>query len=903
VRKRSLPLVIAALAALAAPASAARLSGRVRYRDKELSSADGSVTGRPMKACRYVQLLFARGSSPGTVLGTVSTDANGSFTSPDLGSHADIVVFVTASGLHRGQDLEVRDQEAGGGNVHTFQSGEFDLSAGDVANQTIDITADAAAGAFNIYDQFIRGYDYTLDQFFATPPTVAQFSVVARWELGLDNAPGVAAGTYFWIVGGQLQFNILGDDAVDSDHFDDAILLHEYGHLIAQRFSRDNSPGGPHAVDAVQDIRLAFSEGWAHFFSAAVRNDAFLVDTTALGAFIYEIATPGVVGVPGFTVTGPENELAVAAILWDILNSTALAINNGAIDTAREAIWDIVDRYLPSAGVTDVSLEDFWDGWFEDDVTPSYGLPGFTLVNKNTLIAIAQSHGVRYVEDDHEPNASQNDATTIIPDQDTLDGTHYYDDNSNGLGQNDEDWYQFSATQNKTYTIETLNIGNAGDTRIELYEDDDDGLQLLASNDDADATTLASRIQHTVQNGGRHYIRVTRSTKRLPVVGFAANGARATYGTYSIRVGEGGTAPTGPRVLSVTPTDGATGVAVGTSVVVTFSAAVQIDTVTTASFTLTAVTTPVAGTVALSADRKTATFTPTNPLLRSTTYTVALTRAIKDDNGGTLTPFTSTFTTEAAPAVQTVPRVPRAQIAAGDGFVDIEWIYPTPAHDGVIVAVARDRFPTVAVVDGQLTVSHGSEVYRGSTETRVQIPTTNNQRAFVCIWTFIGTATSRPYCLASRAANGGRGIREPFDPDADEAVATQGPTLPKPVKFQVVSGNGYVDVEWVERTGDFDGVIVAVGSSVFPELKQVVTDGAVELKLTRGTELVRGGGTVRFRLATTNDSKRLFCIWTYKGTEFSRPRYGTTRASRGGAGLSEVNSFYGNAFEEPEVIQ
>jgi hypothetical protein len=878
----------------------------VRYRDKEFSTVDGSVTGRPMKPARFVQVLFVRATDPGTVLGQATTDANGAFVSPDVGAPADLVVLVTAQGTHRSQALEVRDQAAGGGAVHTFQSALFDLSGGDLANETIDIVADAVAGAFNIYDQFVRGFEYVLDQFFAAPPAVAQFTVVARWEYGFDNAPGVAAGTYFWVTGGQLQFNILGDDAVDPDHYDDDILLHEYGHLVAHQFSRDNSPGGPHAVDERQDLRLAFSEGWAHFFSAAVRDSAFVVDTNAAGAFIYEIATPAIRGLPGFTVTGPENELAVGAVLWDILTSTAININNGAIDTPREALWDIVDRYLPSGGVTDVSLEDFWDGWFEDDVTPSYGLPGFTLVNKNALIAIIQSHGVRYVEDDHEPNTSQNDATVIIPDQDVLDGTHYYDDNNDGLGQNDEDWYRFSATQNTAYTIETRNIANAGDTRIELYEDDDDGLVLLASNDDADAdaNTLASRIQHTIQNGGRHFIRVTRSTKRLPPLGGAPTGARAHYGTYSLRVIKGGTAPVRPRVLSIAPVNGAAGVPVGTIVVVNVSAAVQIGTVTAQSFTLTAVTTPVAGTVALSADRKTATFTPNTALLRSTTYTVNLTDAIRDDNGEALQPFTSTFTTEAAPAVENVPRVPRAQIASGDGYVDVEWVYPDDEHDGVIVAAARDRFPTIGVQDGQLVVTHGAEVFRGNDQTRAQIATANNQRAFVCIWTFIGTATSRPFCLATRASRGGRGILDPFEPDPGEPVVQPGgPTLAKPAKFQVVSGDGFVDVEWVERDGEFDGVIVAAGSRIFPKLEQVVTDGTLELKVTRGVELVRGGDKVRFRLPTANRQKRLFCIWTYKGTEFSPPRYGTTRASRGASGLSKENSFYGDGFEEPDVLQ
>ena len=41
---------------------------------------------------------------------------------------------------------------------------------------------------------------------------------------------------------------VLGDRALDSDEFDDAVILHEYAHLLASRFSRDDSQGGPHVL-------------------------------------------------------------------------------------------------------------------------------------------------------------------------------------------------------------------------------------------------------------------------------------------------------------------------------------------------------------------------------------------------------------------------------------------------------------------------------------------------------------------------------------------------------------------------------------------------------------------------------------------------------------------------------
>jgi hypothetical protein len=913
-------ILVSLLAAVAAPAAHANtLSGTVRYRDKEFSTADGSVTATPMLPARYVALDFVRAADLGTVLGSTTTDGAGRFTSPNLGAHADILVLVKATGTYENQTVFVRDQSPGGGALQTYQSPEFDLTAGHVAGAALNITDDAIAGAFNIYDCFIRAHRYVREQLFPAPPTIAGFSVTVRWEDGKDSEDGSPSTSYFTVIGGERIMNILGDTAVDSDAFDDAVIIHEYGHLAAHLYSKDDSPGGSHMLGDVLDLRLAFSEGWADFFSCAVRDTRWYVDTNAAAHLLFEIATPAVTGAPGVPVTGPENELAVSAVLWDIV-AAVLTIHHGAVDTPREALWDIFDNYLPQPQAVDVCLEDFWDGWFEDAATPAYG--SATLANRATLVAIVTAHDVRYFEDEQENDGTSGDATEVDFGE-ILTGTHYHDENDDGVADGDRDWFRFRGEEDTTYTIETFNLGNAGDTVLHLFaerddddeDDDDDEIAhgvLLATSDDHTPGTLASRIVYTVPDSGQYYVRVTRAAKPLPIIDpppddpDPAQGARANYGYYSFRVTEGG-AMAGPTVTLINPHDGAADVPVDTTVVATFSQPVQLTTVTTDSFTLTAVTTPVPGNVTLDASRTVATFTPTTTLLPSTTYTVNLTADIKDDGDRALTAFTSTFRTadSGAPAGP-VPRVPRAQVASGDGFVDIEWVYPAAPHDGVIVAVGFTRFPTIAAVtnDGttELTVGNGTEIYRGNTETTQRVAAANGGRVFVAIWTFIGTTVSRPYYLATRAARGGRGILEPLNPGPDPGPQPGGPTLAKPAKFQAVSGDGYVDVEWVEAAGDFDGVIVAVGSNRFPTIRQVVEDGELKLVVSHGAALIHGDDRVRFRLPTGNGVSRLFCIWTFKGAEFSRPLYAATRASRGGRGLDPRRSFYGDGFEEPELL-
>jgi hypothetical protein len=103
-------------------------------------------------------------------------------------------------------------------------------------------------------------------------------------------------------------------------------------------------------------------------------------------------------------------------------------------------------------------------------------------------------------------------------------------------------------------------------------------------------------------------------------------------------------------VSSSTPADGATGVQRDAKVTATFSRAVDAATVTTANFTLKAPDgTVVPASVAYDSSAIKATLTPSAPLAAATTYTVALSNAIRGVFGSPLTPSSWTFTTGPCP--------------------------------------------------------------------------------------------------------------------------------------------------------------------------------------------------------------------------------------------------------------
>ena len=109
---------------------------------------------------------------------------------------------------------------------------------------------------------------------------------------------------------------------------------------------------------------------------------------------------------------------------------------------------------------------------------------------------------------------------------------------------------------------------------------------------------------------------------------------------------------TRPTVTSTTPTGGATGVAVTTSITATFSEAIKSSTIITSSFILKTITgTGIPGTISyISTDGKTATFKPSSSLSVSTSYTITLspsTARMQDLAGNTMATITKSFSTTA----------------------------------------------------------------------------------------------------------------------------------------------------------------------------------------------------------------------------------------------------------------
>src|SRR4029079_1720758 len=106
---------------------------------------------------------------------------------------------------------------------------------------------------------------------------------------------------------------VLGNDGIDTDEYDQPVLVHEFLHYLEQTVSRTDNIGGQHFPDDELDLRVAFSEGFGDAFAAMVLGDPQYRDS--LGAaqgeeFGFDIDSN--------TTTNPGwfNELSIASIGW-----------------------------------------------------------------------------------------------------------------------------------------------------------------------------------------------------------------------------------------------------------------------------------------------------------------------------------------------------------------------------------------------------------------------------------------------------------------------------------------------------------------------------------------------------------------------------------------------------------
>ncbi len=220
---------------------------------------------------------------------------------------------------------------AGGGTVDVHATHGWTGAAYDPARRTAAPFAvlDAmftAARAFTA----VRPLQFPALTVFWSPRNQPQNGNLAQGKIGTS-----------FFAPDEVAIYVLGQDGVDTDEYDDHVIVHEWGHFFEATQSRSESPGGNHYDGDVLDPRVSWSEGFGDAVPALVLGRTMYVDSSFNGAaqtaFGFDAETP-----PSPTddpTPGVFSEATVMRLLYDAFDAT----NEGGFDRVTLGLGPLAD--------------------------------------------------------------------------------------------------------------------------------------------------------------------------------------------------------------------------------------------------------------------------------------------------------------------------------------------------------------------------------------------------------------------------------------------------------------------------------------------------------------------------------------------------------------------------------
>ncbi len=482
------------------------VGGKVTF-IKRLYNEQGLTGERKILPARYVLVEMVL-EVDGRVLGRTYTDQNGNYcvqaggVPPEFPAVYPRVATRTDPGRF---DIAVVDSITNPQpNVYSRPGVSLNGTGSGIysRNIAIPVVADLGSGvlfplsgAFNILDVATQGAEIAIE-IAGRPPSA---NLLIGWTPGTVFGSGTL-GTYFvgddatqTLAGIELSGGSGGSDLDSGDHdeFDDDVILHEYGHFMAYSFSKPAEAGGTHYLnDNTQDIRLAWSEGWATFLSAAVRESAVMVNTRGGDpghpehdfSYAFDIETPHSdllshpnIGTPledhGVYTT---SEVSVASVLWDLYDSRNESGDRYAL--GLQGVWDVFARLVTAP--PNVSLETF-AGFFVNQF-------GMTNLAETAKLRRVQLFADEYEEGDDQMSSAPaiGPGTPGVVNEFTTCHTLY--------PAGDVDYVRIQLNTSRSVKIDTFNLSNGADTVVQLLDAngtvvvlDLNGVPLPLENDNA----------------------------------------------------------------------------------------------------------------------------------------------------------------------------------------------------------------------------------------------------------------------------------------------------------------------------------------------------------------------------------------------------------------------------------
>ncbi|MFO0593752.1 MAG: hypothetical protein U0228_00535 [Myxococcaceae bacterium] len=302
---------------------------RLMYQSKKPNAQLTDWAAPTALPARNVTVLSQRGQS---LIDATATDANGNFTIkvPTTPGATDSVVFAAYSGDGLGMRFAVADPGLGSGTFSPGQTGSnprywsWSKTVAQVpTGGTTTIATTEGSGALNIYDllQAIWNSSKVNNQGQEGLTIGMWMGIGTEWSCGACFSQDNNFASGIWMPGA----------AQDEGYWSDYTIAHELGHWEMESYGTSPNEGGTHILMCPTFPGQAWSEGYATWHSAAVRNQPFLEDKQQGSFFWFDISSrtyfpqssqPSPIDGPGGTnLQAQMDENAVSAVLWHISNS------------------------------------------------------------------------------------------------------------------------------------------------------------------------------------------------------------------------------------------------------------------------------------------------------------------------------------------------------------------------------------------------------------------------------------------------------------------------------------------------------------------------------------------------------------------------------------------------------
>ncbi|NOY63633.1 MAG: hypothetical protein GXP10_10885 [Gammaproteobacteria bacterium] len=338
------------------PQSAVTVSGRVTFDRVPFNALSNLLDYAATRAdpARGVVVEAVHAVAAATVISSTVTDANGEYallvptnTNLFIRVHARMLRRSVAQSSAQAWDISVEDNTRFGARYvmdgGAASSGEHDSRRMLHASSGWDGSSYAAtrvAAPFAILDSIYKAVAKVsaVDGRVRFPPLTINWS-----ENNVPVSGSVAQGQIGTSKFSAGQLYLLGAENVDTDEYDEHVVIHEMGHYLERYFSRFDSIGGPHGLNERLDMRVAFSEGWSSAMAAIATDEPIYRDSVG--------AAQGLSSVDDVE-RGPNrnrgwyNDGSVQAILYDLYDSAddgADTLSLGFAPIYRVMSHDIVD--------------------------------------------------------------------------------------------------------------------------------------------------------------------------------------------------------------------------------------------------------------------------------------------------------------------------------------------------------------------------------------------------------------------------------------------------------------------------------------------------------------------------------------------------------------------------------